>query len=192
MPDSVLHKSNKIAVVQPTNMTKVCVIYSRWKNFDLFKFLKPCPTWLMVADSVQDSFSNSKSADDPISVGLWYRLPQWSLLIFAFSYSSWSSQGKNVQVACHSLLQWTTFCQNCPPWPVHFTWPYMAWFIVSLSYTRLWSMWSSWLVFCDCHFPSVCSLMDVDRGLCKFPDGRNCLSGKLSLALIGGAMFIKL
>ena len=133
MPDSVLHKSNKIAVVQPTNMTKVCVIYSRWKNFDLFKFLKPCPTWLMVADSVQDSFSNSKSADDPISVGLWYRLPQWSLLIFAFSYSSWSSQGKNVQVACHSLLQWTTFCQNCPPWPVRLGWPYTAW----LSFTEL-------------------------------------------------------
>ena len=24
----------------------------------------------------------------------------------------------------HSLLQWTTFCQNSPPWPVHLGWPY--------------------------------------------------------------------
>ena len=37
-------------------------------------------------------------------------------------------QGKNTSVVCHSLLQWTTFCQNSPPWPVHLGWPYMAWF----------------------------------------------------------------
>ena len=30
---------------------------------------------------------------------------------FAFSYCSWGSQGKNTEVVCHSLLQWTTFCQ---------------------------------------------------------------------------------
>ena len=30
--------------------------------------------------------------------------------IFAFSYCSWSSEGKNVEVVYHSLLQWTTFC----------------------------------------------------------------------------------
>ena len=29
---------------------------------------------------------------------------------FAFSYSSWGSQGKNTEVVCHSLLWWTTFC----------------------------------------------------------------------------------
>ena len=34
---------------------------------------------------------------------------------FAFSYCSWGSQGKNTEVVCHSLLQWTTFCQNSPP-----------------------------------------------------------------------------
>ena len=34
---------------------------------------------------------------------------------------------------CHSLLQWNMFCQNSPPWPVCLGWPYMAWFIVSLS-----------------------------------------------------------
>ena len=31
----------------------------------------------------------------------------------AFSCCSWSSQGKNT--VCHSLLQWTAFCQNSPP-----------------------------------------------------------------------------
>ena len=30
-------------------------------------------------------------------------------------------------MVCHSLLQWTTFCQNSPPWPVHLGWPSMAW-----------------------------------------------------------------
>ena len=38
--------------------------------------------------------------------------------LFAFSYCSWGSQDKNPEVVCHSLLQWTTFCQNSLPWPV--------------------------------------------------------------------------
>ena len=32
--------------------------------------------------------------------------------LFAFSYCSWSSQGKSTEVVFHCLLQWTTFCQN--------------------------------------------------------------------------------
>ena len=32
--------------------------------------------------------------------------------LFAFSCCLWGSQGKNTEVVCHSLLQWTTFCQN--------------------------------------------------------------------------------
>ena len=32
-----------------------------------------------------------------------------------FSYSSLGSQGKNAEVVCHLLLQWTTFCQKSPP-----------------------------------------------------------------------------
>ena len=46
--------------------------------------------------------------------------------LFAFSYCLSGSQGKNTEVICHSLLQWTTFCQNSPPWPVHLGWPYTA------------------------------------------------------------------
>ena len=35
-----------------------------------------------------------------------------SVIFFVSSYCLWSSQGKNTEVICHSLLQWTTFC----PW----------------------------------------------------------------------------
>ena len=48
----------------------------------------------------------------------------FSVLSFDFSYCSWSSQGKNIEVVCHSLLQWTTFCQTSPPWRIHLGWPH--------------------------------------------------------------------
>ena len=70
--------------------------------------------------------------------------------IFAFSYCSWGSQGKHTEVAYRSILQWTTFCQNSPLHSVCLEWPYTAW--LSLSVTRLWSMWSDWLIFCDFGF----------------------------------------
>ena len=67
-------------------------------------------------------------------------------IFIAFSYCLRSSCGKNTGVVCHSLLQWTTFCQNSPLWSIHFLWPCKAWLTASLSYTspfamtRLWSM----------------------------------------------------
>ena len=85
--------------------------------------------------------------------------------LFAFSYCLWGSQSKNTEVVCHFLLQWTMFRHNSPSWPIHLGWPYTAWLIVSLSYTRLWSMWSDWLVFCNYGFQSVCPLMEKDRQL---------------------------
>ena len=51
----------------------------------------------------------------------------FSILYFAFSYCLWGSQGKNTEVVCHSLFQWTTFCQTSPPWPSHLGWPHIAW-----------------------------------------------------------------
>ena len=52
----------------------------------------------------------------------------FSVLFFPpFSYCSWGSQGKNAEVVCHPLLQWITFCQTSPPWPVHLGWPHTAW-----------------------------------------------------------------
>ena len=62
------------------------------------------------------------------------------LYLFDFSYCSWDSWGKNTEVVFHSLLQWTTFRENSPLWPVYLGWPCMAWLIASLSYTSLWSV----------------------------------------------------
>ena len=134
-------------------------------------------------------------------------LPTWEvhlsvLYLFAFSYCSWGSQGKNTELVCHSLLQWTTFCQNFPPWPVSLGWPHTARLIVSLSYTRLWSLWSFWLVFCDCGFhsggcgtevlvSSVCPLMDESKRLVQAFWWEGLQWGKLCLALVGRAILSK-
>ena len=96
--------------------------------------------------------------------------------LFAFSYCSWGSWGKNTGVICHSLLHWTMFWQNSPAWLVCLGWACRPWLIASLCYTRLWSMWSFWLAFCDCGFrsggwgilvlaSSVCFLMNEDKSL---------------------------
>ena len=55
-------------------------------------------------------------------------------VLFVFSYCLFDSQGKNTEVVCHSLLQWTTFCQNPPPWPVYLGWPYQG---MALSFIEL-------------------------------------------------------
>ena len=52
---------------------------------------------------------------------------------FAFPHCSRGPQGRNTEVVCRSFLQWTTFCQNSPPWPICLRSPYMTWLIVSLS-----------------------------------------------------------
>ena len=54
-------------------------------------------------------------------------------------------------MVCHSLLQWTTFCQTCPPWPICLGWPHMAW----LSFIELDTAVvcvKDWLDFCDYDF----------------------------------------
>ena len=51
----------------------------------------------------------------------------FSVLSLCLFIPSWCFQGKNTEVVCHSLLQWTTFCQPSPPWPIHLGWPPMAW-----------------------------------------------------------------
>ena len=55
--------------------------------------------------------------------------------LFAFSYCSWDSQGKNTGVVCHSLLWQTTFSQNSSLWPIHLGWLCTSWLIASLNYT---------------------------------------------------------
>ena len=77
---------------------------------------------------------------------------RFTSFVFSYhSYCSWGSQGKNTEVIYHSLLQWTTYCQTSPPWPICLGQPHMAW----LSFTelnKLWLVWSDWLVVCDCCF----------------------------------------
>ena len=51
----------------------------------------------------------------------------FSVLSFCLFNYSWGSQDKNTEVVCHSLLQWTTFCQTSQPWPSHLGWPRGAW-----------------------------------------------------------------
>ena len=93
---------------------------------------------------------------------------------FAFSYCSWGSQGKNTEVVCHSLLQWTILCQTSPPWPAHLGWPHRAW----LSFIELDKavalVWLDWLVFCDYgfsvsaflqHLPSYLGFFYLGRGV---------------------------
>ena len=54
-------------------------------------------------------------------------------------------------MVCHSLLQWTTFCQTSPPWSDRLGWPHM----VRLNFIEIEKtvvLRSSWLVFCDYGF----------------------------------------
>ena len=80
----------------------------------------------------------------------------WSDL--AVAVAAWGSQGKNTEVVCHSLLQWTTFCQTSPPWPICLGWPHMAW----LSFIELDKAVVHVIRLASClwlRFQSVCPLM---------------------------------
>ena len=100
--------------------------------------------------------------------------------LFAFSYCSWGSQGNSTEVVCHSLLQWTTFCQTSLPWPIRLGWPHTAWlsFIeldkAVVHVIRLASFLWWW-------FQSVCPLMP---SLSAY-----CLTG-VSLTLDVGYLFM--
>ena len=91
----------------------------------------------------------------------WSPVAYWALTVlgssssvsyhFAFSYCWWGSQGKNTEAVCHSLLQWTTFCQTSPPCLVHLGWPHTAW----LGFIELYKAVVHvirWLAFCDYDF----------------------------------------
>ena len=49
-------------------------------------------------------------------------------------------------MVCHSLLQWTTFCQNSSLSPIYLGWPCTAWIIVSLGYTSSFATTKLWYV----------------------------------------------
>ena len=100
-------------------------------------------------------------------------LPTWEVhlsvsYLFAFSYCSWGSQGKNTEVACHSLLQLTMFCQTSHHdlsilgGPTHIAHSFIELdkavvHVISLiSFLWLW-------------FSFVCSLMEKDKRLMEAP-----------------------
>jgi len=110
----------------------------------------------------------------------------FSVLLFAFSYCSWGSQGKNTEVICHSpvdhvLSELSTM--TCPSW--------VALHGMGHNFIELYKavgMWSVLLVFCDCGFHSVFPLMGRRiKGLWKLPEGIDWQRGKM----IGGAMLSK-
>ena len=71
-----------------------------WVSFLLWPsiFILPRAISLLFPSSILDSY--------------WPGALSSSVIFFVSSYCLWSSQGKNTEVICHSLLQWTTFC----PW----------------------------------------------------------------------------
>ena len=61
-------------------------------------------------------------------------------------------------MVCHSLPQWTTFCQTPPPWPVYLGWPHTSW----LSFIELDKAVVRVIRLASClwlWFQSVCPLM---------------------------------
>ena len=59
---------------------------------------------------------------------------------------------KNIEMVCHSLLQWTTFCQTSSPWPVLLRWPHKTWLHFIELDKAVVLVWLDWLVFCDYSF----------------------------------------
>ena len=77
-----------------TSTTGCCFCFGSFLSFflELFLHWSPLAYWA------------STNLGVPLSVSY----------LFAFSYCSWDSQGKNTEVVCHCFLQWTTFYQNSP------------------------------------------------------------------------------
>ena len=51
----------------------------------------------------------------------------FSILSFCLFILFMGFSRQESDAVCHSLLQWTTFCQTSPPWPSHLGWPHTAW-----------------------------------------------------------------
>ena len=71
------------------------------------------------------------------------------------------------------------------------------WLLVSLSWTRLWTVWSVWLVFCNCGFHSVCPLRDKDKRLMEafwwkrltVGESGSCSNGPTKVLLVKAMVF---
>ena len=91
----------------------------------------------------------------PINLGS----SSFTVIFFAFSYSSWGSQGKNTEVVCHVdhvLSELSTMtCPSCVA--LHD----VAHSFFELDKTVIHLI--SWLIFCDCGFQSVCPLVAKNK-----------------------------
>ena len=106
----------------------------KWYTEHSVQFSRSVCVWLFVtpwvaARQASLSITNSQSPPKPVSVELVmlsnHLIVHLSVsFLFAFSCCSWGSQSKNTEVVCHSLLQWTVFCQTFPPWPIRLGWPH--------------------------------------------------------------------
>ena len=68
-------------------------------------------------ETIENLYSCRREAEQYV---LWKSFcTHWPFSFSYCSYCSWGSQGKNTEVACHSLFQWKTFCETSPTWPVH-------------------------------------------------------------------------
>ena len=92
-------QANHTRTTALSNSMKLSHVRSLWGLLIIHSF------WSYFSTDLQQHIGHLLSWGVPLSVS--YH--------FAFSYCSWGSQGKNTEVACHSLLQWTTFCQTSPP-----------------------------------------------------------------------------
>ena len=63
----------------------------------------------------------------------WLQSPS-AVILEPKKMKSVTCQGKNTEVVCYSLLQWTTLCQNSSLCPICLGWPCMAWLMASLNY----------------------------------------------------------
>ena len=94
-------------------------IYSMFRNLwvnDFEKSKRSTRKWKFLI--FQIFLSLSLSVFFPLVM---HHKPHWGAFFFCQLplICSGGSQGRNTEVVCYSLLQWTTFCQNFPPCPNH-------------------------------------------------------------------------
>ena len=130
------HHNSKASITFTARHIHNWVSFLHWPScFILSGAISNCPPFF--PGSILDTFQSGRG----LSSGVIFLF-----FIFCFSYFSCGSPGKNTEVGCHFLLQWTTFYQNSPLWPICPEWPYTAMLTASWSYTspfattRLWSM----------------------------------------------------
>ena len=93
--------------------------------------------------------------------------------LFAFSYCLWGFWGKSSEMACHSLLQWSMFCQNSPLWPVLLGWTCMVYMAHSFNDLSLLAYWPEVALTCSLQAPWYGSTWPL-KGLMPMHGSQDC------------------